>query len=420
MELFQKLGAEIEDIWREQNYNEEVFPKIAAEALGRAGLPSKVSAWEVIEWTLGQPKLPRQMDPKANFGDPPITLFAAPRFYIDVYFWLNGTTQIHQHGFCGAFQVLLGSSIHSWYEFERTEHINAFMETGEMSLRVCELLKVGDIQEIRAGRQYIHSLFHLDQPSATIVVRTEKSPLYLPQFSYHKPYIALDPFFDDESTSKKLQSLGPLFQVNHPDADRLVKDVLETADFQMSFAVLSIIHNHLSGTFLGELFNLEGPAVRFANFMSIVKRRHGAKAEKLDQIFEHRDRLNDLVRRRGFVTDPEHRFFFALLLNVDERDRILALVKSRFPEADPIEKILDWIYDLAQTRVLGVNTPNALGIEGFHDIDLSIFEHLLRGKSETEAMDAVLSEYGSEKADDAKAKIRRIRDSIIFRPLLSE
>ena len=105
---------------------------------------------------------------------------------------------------------------------------------------------------------------------------------------------------------------------------------------------------------------------------------------------------------------------------MEERDRILELVKSRFPEADPIEKILDWIYDLAQTRVLGVNTPNALGIEGFHDIDLSIFEHLLRGKSETEAMDAVLSEYGSEKADDAKAKIRRIRDSIIFRPLLSE
>ena len=105
--------------------------------------------------------------------------------------------------------MLLGSSIHSWYEFDRTESVNSFLETGEMSLKVCELLKVGDVQEIRAGRQYIHSLFHLDQPSATIVVRTDRSPLHLPQFSYHKPYIALDPFFEHQTTTKKIQSLVP-------------------------------------------------------------------------------------------------------------------------------------------------------------------------------------------------------------------
>ncbi|PYT00102.1 MAG: hypothetical protein DMF63_09040 [Acidobacteria bacterium] len=420
MELFQKLGAEIEEIWREQNYNEEVFPKIAAEALARADIPSSVSAWDVIEWTLDQNELPRQKDPQGSFGDPPITLFVAPRFYIDVYFWLNGTTQIHQHGFCGAFQVMLGSSIHSWYEFERTEAVNTFIETGEMTLKVCELLKVGDVQEIRAGRQYIHCLFHLDQPSATIVVRTDKSPLYLPQFSYQKPNIAIDPFFDHESTSKKLQALAPLFQVNYPETDRLINKLLEASDFQTSFSVLSTIHNHLSGTFLGDLFNLEGPAARFANFVSIVKGRHGLKAERLDEVFQHRDRLNDLVRRRGFVTNPEHRFFFALLLNVDSRDRILSLVKSRFPDADPIEKILDWTYDLAQTRVVGVNTPNALGIEGFDDVDLSIVEHLLRGKSEKETLDALVSEYGNEKSEGSDAKIRRIRGSVAFSSLLAE
>ena len=150
MELFERLGTEIEDSWRVQNYNEDVFPQIAAEALKRADLSSKVSAWEVIEWTLGQSLLPPQMDPGAHFGNPPITLFVAPRFYIDVYFWLEGTTQIHQHSFCGAFQVLLGSSIHSWYEFERTESVNTYLETGEMSLKVCELLKVGDVQPIVA------------------------------------------------------------------------------------------------------------------------------------------------------------------------------------------------------------------------------------------------------------------------------
>ena len=422
MELFAKLGAEIEDLWREQNYHEDTFPDIAAGALQRADMTSKVSAWEVIEWTLQQSELPPQRDPSGNFGDPPITVFVAPRFYIDVYFWLDGTTQIHQHGFCGAFQVLLGSSIHSWYEFERTESVNTFFETGEMGLKVCELLKVGDVKQIFAGRQYIHSLFHLDQPSATIVVRTEKSPLHLPQFSYHKPYIALDPFFEHETTTKKLQALVPLFRVDHPNTDRLIAEILESADFQTSFSVLSMAHNHLSGGHLGQLFNLEGPAARFAGFLEIVKRRHGAKAERLHEIFEYRERINDLVQRRGYVTNAEHRFFFALLLNVEGRSRILALVKERFPETDPIDKILDWTYDLAQTRVVGVNTPNALGLEKFDDVDLSILENFLRGKSETATLEKLTSDYGVEKLDavDVDAKVGRIRNSVIFQPLLSD
>jgi len=420
MELFQKLGAEIEESWREQNYNETLFPAIADEALRRAGLPSKVSAWEVIEWTLRQSELPPQKDPTGNFGDPPITLFVAPRFYVDVYFWLDGTTQIHQHGFCGAFQVLLGSSLHTWYEFEPTESVNAFMEIGAMRLKVCELLKVGDVQQILAGRQYIHSLFHLDQPSATIVVRTEKSPLYLPQFSYHKPSLALDPFFEHQTTTRKLQSIGPLFQVSHPDSDRLIAEMLEASDFQTSFAILSTVHNHLSGGFLGQLFNLEGPAARFRAFLEIVERRHGSKATQLPAVFQHRERVNEIVRRRGYVTEPEHRFFFALLLNVEGRETIFSLVKQRFPDADPIEKVLDWTHDLANTRVVGVNTPNALGLEGFDDVDLSILESLLRRRSEDEARQSLATDYGTEKiaAMDVDGKLARIRESAIFQPLL--
>src|SRR5437879_2959313 len=159
MELFQELGDEIESAWRGQNYNEELLPAMAADALKEADLPSKVSAWDVVEWSLTQTELPRQRDLHANFADPPITIYSGPRFHIDVYFWFEGTTAVHQHGFCGAFQVLMGSSIHSWYEFEPRVHVNTFAEIGDMSLKVCEILQVGAVQEIRAGRQYIHSLF---------------------------------------------------------------------------------------------------------------------------------------------------------------------------------------------------------------------------------------------------------------------
>ena len=134
MKLFQKLGEEIEEIWRDKNYAEDEFPHIAEQALKKANLPEKVSAWEVVEWTLQQTNLPDQRDIHGNFGDPPITLYNSPRFHADVYFWLEGTTAIHQHAFCGAFQVLHGSSIHSWYEFDLQESVNTFTEIGEMSL----------------------------------------------------------------------------------------------------------------------------------------------------------------------------------------------------------------------------------------------------------------------------------------------
>ena len=115
MEDFQKLGELIEDRWRLQNYSEQLFPEIAAKALAESDLPARVDPWEIIRWVQTERSLPEQKDADGRFGDPPITLFVGPRFYIDVYYWLDGTTSIHQHSFTGAFQVLLGSSIHSHY-----------------------------------------------------------------------------------------------------------------------------------------------------------------------------------------------------------------------------------------------------------------------------------------------------------------
>ena len=152
-----------------------------------------------------------------------------------------------------------------------------------------------------------------------------------------------------------------------------------------------------------------------------MQRRHGKKAERLTEVFEHREQSDYLVRRRSYVTNPEHRFFIALLLNVDNREQIFSLIKSRFPEVDPLDKVLDWTFELAQTRVVGVNTPNALGIEGFDDFDLTILENLLRGRSDEEINAALTADYGAERvaSSDAPGRLTRIRESIIFRPLLN-
>lgn len=418
MELFQKLGGEIEDLWRKENYKEDLFPSIAAKALAGAALPGRVSAWDVIEWTLNQTELPRQKDPHANFGDPPITLYVGPRFHIDVYFWLEGTTAIHQHAFCGAFQVLLGSSIHSWYEFERAEAINSLTELGKMNLKTCELLEVGNIQEIRAGRQYIHSLFHLDQPSVTIVVRTDKSPMYLPQYSYLKPNLAIDPFFEQETTTKKLQAITALIRAKHPETDRIIAELLEKSDFQTTYLILNTVNSYLRSNQIGQMFNLSEPKARFEKFLEITRKRHGERADVFAAVFAYNNRLSEIVRRRSYVTEPEHRFFLALLLNVDGKERICSLIKQRFPDADPIEKMLDWTFDLSQMRVAGLGMQNALGIAEFDDFDLFIFEKLLKDETNANMIEAVKRDYPPEKSETLlpglAARIVKIRESAIF------
>lgn len=410
MEPFQQLGAEIEELWRGRNYNEDDLPLIAADALRRADLPSKISAWDVVEWSLERTELPMQRDLHAKFGDPPITVYSAPRFYIDVYFWFEGTTAIHQHGFCGAFQVLLGSSIHSWYEFERRIGVNVFTEIGDMSLKLCELLEVGAVQEIRAGRQYIHSLFHLDYPSATVVVRTEKSPLYLPQFSYEKPYLAIDPFFEESNTTKKLQMMSALFRAGRPDADEQATRLLERSDLQTSYTILAQLRHLLRSNQLSEMFNREAGKARFAGFLDGVARRHGAAGEALRPVFERYDILDEIVSRRSYVTNAEHRFFLALLLNVEGRQRIFSLITQRFPDAEPIEKILDWVFDLGQTRVLGIESSNALGIADFGDAEMDVLEKLLHGNKDAE----IIAD------EDHREALAKIRSSVIFRPLMHD
>lgn len=424
MEDFIKLGDQLEAAWRSADYDENVFPSLAAEGLRSAGLHEKYSAWQVLEWTLEQTELPKQRDVPGRFGEPPITIYSAPRFHIDVYFWFHGTTTTHQHAFCGAFQVMHGSSIHSWYEFDLKDKVNSFLEIGEMRLKTCDLLNIGDVQEILPGRQYIHGLFHLDHPSVSIVVRTDKSPLFLPQYDYQKPGLAVDPFFEQDATIKKIQVINGLLAAKRPDADDLIKKLLINSDFHTSYLLLSAVRNHLSSNSVEQMFGGVSWRDRFNVLLVTVEERHSDRGDILRRVFAHHERLQDLVRRRSFVDNPDHRFFFALLLNVDGRERILSLIRDRYPDADPIEKVLDWTYDLSQMRLAGAQNQNALGISGFDDFDLTLVEYLLRGKSDGEMADIIRQIYPPEKAEarlpNLSDRTAAIRNSIVFSPLLSE
>lgn len=409
MDLFNKLGDDVEAAWRDADYDELQLPAIAKQKLKEHDLPSKVTPWDVLHWAMMQPELPPQADPNASFGDPPITVYSGARFYIDVYFWFMGTTATHQHSFSGAFQVFQGSSIHSWYQFSEEDHVNVYMKYGRLDLKVCELLKVGDVQEIVAGKDYIHSLFHLDDPSVTIVIRTSKSPISLPQYSYHKPHIAVDPFFVQHSMTRKIQSTAALLKANRPDAEQKIVEMLGQLDIHQTFHVLSSLRPMLRADKVKKLFGVENFEERFNKIFDAARARHGQRADRLLDVFRRQDNLAFVVERRNFVTDPELRFFLAVILNVEGRDNIFKLINQRFPESDPKEKVLDWTFDLANTRVMGVEPPNALGIEDFGDVDIAVFEEMLNGKDLSEISESLSAQGAS--VEDLESRIAAIRTS---------
>lgn len=420
MQPFQELGELIEGRWRRQNYSEPLFPEIAAEALTESNLPSRVDPWDIIRWVHTAPTLPEQKDVPGRFGDPPITLFSGSRFYIDVYYWLDGTTSIHQHAFTGAFQVLLGSSIHSHYSFREDRILNEHFSVGEITLEKVELLKLMDVKKILPGRQYIHSLFHLDRPSATITVRTENTPSAATQYDYRKPYFATNPFFTNPPMAKKVQTVGLLLGMKHKDTDSMIEDLITSSDFQTTYAVL-MQAARLKSNQLDNLFGLSGAKDRFEQLVDKARAVHGDLVDKFLAVLEEQERQHNIILRRGNITGDEHRFFLALLLNVTGREEILKLVKQRFPEVDPVEKILDWVEELGQTRVLGSKEPNALGIDGLNDQHSVVLEHLLRGRAVEEMRLLMKTEVQDFAALDGKldSLVADLQTSILFKTALN-
>jgi hypothetical protein len=129
-------------------------------------------------------------------------------------------------------------------------------------------------------------------------------------------------------------------------------------------------------------------------------------------VFEEVRRQNNIIYRRSQITSNEHRFFLALLLNVSDRGEVLKLVQQRFPEQNPVETILDWIDELASTKVMGSSEPNVLGITDYDDDYMFVFQCLLEGKTFEQTNASYKDEFSVEAAESSADRLKHLYDSI--------
>ncbi len=335
---FTELGRTVRDRWKQENFSLTRFPGIAQAALEARPPADHVELSALIRDFLLEDEQPFQTT--SGFGQPELVVYDDPRFYIQILFWLEGTTDIHQHEFSGAFHVLAGSSLHSRFVFDDPVPITPHLRTGNLRLTDTRLLETGVTVPIVSGSGYIHSLFHLETPSLTVVVRTHTDPGTGPQFTYLPPHIAVDPFHHDALTARRKQLLDVLEQVDDPSYPDLILEMIEQLDFERGFFILQ---NGVAA------LRSRG---RWDTALRAFEQKHGALAAGVAATIDEIVRRDGLAALRSSITDIEHRYFLALLLNVSDRATVLDLIAKRVP-GPPAETILRWAAELCESSDSG-------------------------------------------------------------------
>jgi hypothetical protein len=373
MEFFQRLGSLVTRLWKERNYNEEDFPEVASRGLSELPPDQHVTFWDVAKWALTCERLPAQADLGAKFGQPPLTVYGGRDFRIEVLFWVQGIPAIHQHCFSGAFHVMHGSSLQSLWEFEPTEQVAMRLALGRVSLKRAELLRKGDSRPIVAGNRLIHSTFHLDRPSLTVVVRTLSEIDQLPQYSYLPPTIAYAQDHDVPSVQRRTQLLRMLLiSGKRAEYYEIMHHLLGTEDAYSVFQ------------FLLSTFELIEDEDERHNLLLAARLKHPKLIEALLPALLQVERRNRIVGIRERLSSSDLQFFLALLLNIPERSAILKLVKQRYPSRDPVTAIVAWVRELSQIGVLGIR---------FHEPWLLMLQCLLMERSGQETHKAFSDQY---------------------------
>jgi hypothetical protein len=381
--FFVDLGRRVRERWQAADFSLAAFPDIAQAALEENPPAKRVDLTALTRAFLRDDEQPFQT--ASGFGQPELVVFDDPRFYIQLLFWLDGTTQIHQHEFSGAFHVLQGSSLHAEFAFANVRPVTAHFRLGDLQLTGTELLETGRTVPITSGAGSIHSLFHLETPSVTVVVRTHSDPGTGPQFTYLPPHVAVDPFFSDALTTRRLQLLDVLDRTGAGDYGEIVRGMVAALDYERGFFTLQNCLDALRQR--GE----------WEETWNVFAEKHGTLAAYAAPTLEEilwRDRL---VNLRGSIEDADHRFFLALLLNVAQASDILRLVAGRFP-GDPVTTVLGWAEELSEssdagTWILDAEYPDEEADEGSEaplDRFLGTLERCLR--SEAGATDAARRE----------------------------
>lgn len=405
-DVFTRLGNLVDQTWKRFDYDSAVFSDLAHDALAKAAIDD----FDLPGFAARASSRLHVVGRASAFGDARVVGFETPMFSIELLVWHQGSTSIHEHAFCGAFQVLHGSSIHSLYRFEERRRVTTQVREGTVTALGTELLTAGDVRHIRPGRQGLcHSLFHLDAPSCSIVVRTPGELEHFPQLDYFPPSIALaiQNADDDPAVQHALDCVRMAWRLGDEELQlRALQAVLAKMDL---FRALSVVMYMPPASW----------ALRARISQEIPELFEGLE-EAVYGTIQRNWLLYDCLKLRSSVHDPTQRFALAAAINAPTVDALRMLVQRRCPGEDPFEFLFRQVSALMDGGHLSVAwEPD--------NREEALLESFLRGgpKPATRAGDAEGAARGREpQRDDYGPQVHAVlaQDSVLraLRPIMQQ
>lgn len=196
----------IEQKWQKQNYSTDLFPEIAWEETKNFDFSPLGEIRNQMK-LFDMPGVRVQQKP-STFSDLYVQAFHNGRFMVEILNWWGGHVNVHDHDFAAVQFQLKGDALNAEYEFTTSQDAGA-LRFGDLTMQAAEVWQEGGKSKVYPGKNHAHSVFHLGQPTTSLLVRTVATPRYGAQSNYF-PKLAAHYYVSNDIQRKKLTALSLL------------------------------------------------------------------------------------------------------------------------------------------------------------------------------------------------------------------
>lgn len=229
LKVINSLAKRIETKWREVDNNCYKFADIVLKELDEKELIDNFNFYDINN-LLDEHEV-KNVQIASEFSELHLKLFDNGKFYIEILNWIDNDTSIHDHGFAGVLVQLQGTGINAMYSFEEEEKVSHNLKLGSVKLDKVEISSKGCVRVIPCGREEKHAVFHIEQPTISLIIRTHPITELSPQLNYFPPYVLIDHSATSLIFNKRLKYFRILSRLNK----QLFQDQLQSTINSMSY-----------------------------------------------------------------------------------------------------------------------------------------------------------------------------------------
>ena len=382
MQKLIKMAKDLESDYIYSGCDLENFPKLAADCLKKIS-PEDVTLGKIKTY-LDNTGLEKQLLEDDTFGEPSITLFFGEQIVMDVLIWTSSDTNIHSHGFTGAFKVMRGDTIQALYKLENEiKPPYPSVLDNKINLAGLKNIKKGDIQQIPSGIAFIHKSLHLETPTINLIIRTlgyKEESIGKIQHSFKLPDFMFRRSHSSPSLSKKISFCNAIIKSKLNDGE-------------------NIFYNELRGI---PDYILIGLSIVGPGAIKFTKESH--------RYFQ--DAVNSLMSERGIdikMNNPIGNSLISLnnfeLKSHNKLKRMIeAMIDCRVNISDMINYLRLWgiqiDYEEVKVKIISLikkyNDENLLNIK-LNEVAFLIFEQALLGNKVEKIVDIIFNAYDADK-----------------------